>query len=282
MLTFTRESSSESQTLAIAGEVARCLRPRDVVALDGALGAGKTCFVRGLVAGLGGDPRHVSSPTFVLHQEYEVGNWDKGPEASRQQGGALSPQSSVLSPRAGRERASEIARVVHIDAYRMSGASDLESIGWDELLEADDLVIAIEWPTKVPQDALPRLRTIRIQFEVGWHGSPSRVGSPRLSEPEDPRRTCGSESRKDHDRSETCPTSPMRRLSFAIPTVIEERFTSLVRQTRQCRTCSGEITADNPFFPFCSERCKLADLGAWFSEKYTITRPLDQRDLEEG
>ena len=38
--------------------------------LYGDLGAGKTAFVRGLVAAAGGDPQDVSSPTFVLMQEY--------------------------------------------------------------------------------------------------------------------------------------------------------------------------------------------------------------------
>ncbi len=244
MLTFMRESSSESATLVIAGEVAKCLRPRDVIALDGALGAGKTCFVRGLVAGLGGDPRQVSSPTFVLHQAYEVGGL---PSPSGRGVGLRRAQSSR-----GEGSRSEISRIAHIDAYRMTGAHDLESIGWDELLEADDLIIAIEWPTKIPQDSLPRLRTIRIQFEVAGES--------------------------------------MRRLSFAIPSAITGRFTSLDREIRGCRTCGRKITADgstelaevNPFVPFCSERCKLADLGAWFSEKHSITRPLEQRDIEEG
>lgn len=64
-----RETASEEETERLAEELAARLRPGDVVALDGELGAGKTCFVRGLARGLGvEDP--VSSPTFTLMHAY--------------------------------------------------------------------------------------------------------------------------------------------------------------------------------------------------------------------
>jgi endogenous inhibitor of DNA gyrase (YacG/DUF329 family) len=34
-------------------------------------------------------------------------------------------------------------------------------------------------------------------------------------------------------------------------------------------------------FPFCSERCKMADLDRWFTEDYSISRPAHPDDLEE-
>ncbi|MCU6432336.1 DNA gyrase inhibitor YacG [Undibacterium sp. Jales W-56] len=39
-----------------------------------------------------------------------------------------------------------------------------------------------------------------------------------------------------------------------------------------CPTCGKKVawTSDNAFRPFCSERCKKIDLGAWAEEKYTI------------
>ena len=43
------------------------------MSLEGALGAGKTCFVQGLAEGLGVDPSGVSSPTFTLVHEYPGG-----------------------------------------------------------------------------------------------------------------------------------------------------------------------------------------------------------------
>src|SRR4051812_8257945 len=59
-------SDSPEQTQALAAAMAKTFRGGECVALHGDLGAGKTQFVRGLLRGLGGNPRTVSSPTFVL------------------------------------------------------------------------------------------------------------------------------------------------------------------------------------------------------------------------
>ena len=112
---------SEQETLEFAISFAKTLEQNAIVALDGELGAGKTCFVRGMCEGLGGDPRQVNSPTFTIMQEYEVANGK---------------------------------RLVHIDAYRLSGEDELEMIGWDELLQDRDAIIAIEWASKI-KNAIP-------------------------------------------------------------------------------------------------------------------------------
>ncbi len=40
---------------------------------------------------------------------------------------------------------------------------------------------------------------------------------------------------------------------------------------KKCPTCSKQVDwQDNPFRPFCSERCKLLDLGKWVSEEYRV------------
>jgi endogenous inhibitor of DNA gyrase (YacG/DUF329 family) len=44
-----------------------------------------------------------------------------------------------------------------------------------------------------------------------------------------------------------------------------------------CPICKKEVALTDPFMPFCSERCKLIDLGNWASEKYVISTPLDRR-----
>jgi len=119
-------SRSEAETEAFGARLARALGPGDVVAMRGELGAGKTRFVRGLVRGLGGEPSRVSSPTFVLANHYSLPG--------------------------GRE-------LVHMDAYRMRSEEDLESIGWESMLESG-AVIAIEWPERIER-ALPPER-----FEV--------------------------------------------------------------------------------------------------------------------
>jgi tRNA threonylcarbamoyladenosine biosynthesis protein TsaE len=70
--TFTSHSLEE--TIAFAREWARTLQPNDVVGLRGDLGAGKTHFVKGLVAGRGSsDP--VTSPTFTILHEYGGERW---------------------------------------------------------------------------------------------------------------------------------------------------------------------------------------------------------------
>ena len=119
-----RHSAGPEDTERIGEALARRLAPGTVVTLEGELGAGKTCFVRGLARGLGADPSAVSSPTFVLEHRYATAD-----------GRAL----------------------VHIDAYRIRSAADLESIGFDELLAHGTSVVAIEWPSRISA-ALPAAR----------------------------------------------------------------------------------------------------------------------------
>ena len=108
------QSSSESATRAVGARIGRGLRPGDVVALVGPLGAGKTQLVKGIAAGAGvADPRTVNSPTFVIVNEY-----------------------------AGR------LPIFHVDAFRLDGAADLAAIGFDELC-SEEAVVVIEWADRV-------------------------------------------------------------------------------------------------------------------------------------
>ena len=50
----------------------------------------------------------------------------------------------------------------------------------------------------------------------------------------------------------------------------------------RCPICGASVGADNQTFPFCTARCRKIDLGKWLKEDYTISRPIEQRDLEEG
>lgn len=67
------ETRGEEETRAAGMRVARVLRGGERIGLSGELGAGKTCFVRGLAEGLGVDPAHVRSPSFTLVISYESG-----------------------------------------------------------------------------------------------------------------------------------------------------------------------------------------------------------------
>jgi tRNA threonylcarbamoyladenosine biosynthesis protein TsaE len=114
-------TNSSDETEALASRIAGVLQAGDALALRGPLGAGKTCFVRGLVAGVGLDRSLVSSPTFVIAQEYLDGM-------------AICP-------------------IVHIDAYRIHHVDELRSAGLEELW-ARDVITVIEWPEQI-EDALP-------------------------------------------------------------------------------------------------------------------------------
>ena len=65
-------SDSAEQTLSMAEKIGRILLPDSLLVLSGDLGAGKTVFAKGLALGLGIKER-ITSPTFMLAQEYESG-----------------------------------------------------------------------------------------------------------------------------------------------------------------------------------------------------------------
>ena len=48
----------------------------------------------------------------------------------------------------------------------------------------------------------------------------------------------------------------------------------------KCPICKKPVELGTPDFPFCSERCRLYDLGNWASEKYVISTPIQPDDPE--
>jgi len=48
----------------------------------------------------------------------------------------------------------------------------------------------------------------------------------------------------------------------------------------KCPICKKTIVPGDEFFPFCSERCKIIDLGNWASENYVISTPVQPSDSE--
>jgi uncharacterized protein len=46
----------------------------------------------------------------------------------------------------------------------------------------------------------------------------------------------------------------------------------------KCPICKKEVPPESIFFPFCSERCKIIDLGNWASEKYVVSTPIQPDD----
>jgi len=110
-------SHSTEETEALGYQLAEYLRPGDVIAYYGDLGAGKTAFTRGLARGLGCTGR-VSSPTFTIVNEHE---------------GRLP--------------------LFHFDMYRLGDEEELFDIGWEDYLRRGG-VCAVEWSERV-EGALP-------------------------------------------------------------------------------------------------------------------------------
>ena len=52
------------------------------------------------------------------------------------------------------------------------------------------------------------------------------------------------------------------------------------RDGPRCPICRKGVHTDDPFFPFCSERCKLIDLGRWLDGRYRIELPVEATDRE--
>ncbi len=114
------ESQSPEETVRLGEALGRLLAPGDVVALCGELGSGKTVLVRGIAGGLGCRAEEVHSPSFTLVNEYR----DAAEEGSGGQSG--------------------LARLAHVDLYRLESAEELAGIGWDHYLQAR-CVVAVEW-----------------------------------------------------------------------------------------------------------------------------------------
>ena len=119
-------TNKESETVREGEKLGRLLKPGDVVALYGTLGAGKTAFTRGVAAGLGIDTI-VSSPTFTIVNEY--------------------PGEVPL---------------FHFDMYRLESENELFDIGWDDYQDRGGVCV-VEWSEKVPGAFAPDTIVVKIE-----------------------------------------------------------------------------------------------------------------------
>ncbi len=126
-------AASVEEMLALGRAAAAGVAPGTVIALVGGLGAGKTHWTKGFVAGIGA-PVDVTSPTFGLVHEYR--------------GGRLP--------------------VFHFDFYRLETAAELLALGWDEYLDEGGVVI-VEWADRFPELLPPD--AVCLEFTVAADGS---------------------------------------------------------------------------------------------------------------
>ena len=103
-------SRSSEETIAKGREIAAGLRPPVMVMLSGELGSGKTTLTKGIISGLGAAPEEdVTSPTFTLVHVFH-----------------------------------NHCKVYHLDLYRVENFQDLESLGLEDAL-GEQAVVIVEW-----------------------------------------------------------------------------------------------------------------------------------------
>jgi len=122
---FKVRSNSADQTIHYGQKLSAALRERQVVVLEGALGGGKTTFVKGVLKGLGYRKR-VLSPSFTLIRRY----------------------------------ATKKFLVYHVDLYRL-GKRDTYGLGMDDFIYSPGTLTLIEWGNKIKADFD---RYIQIKF----------------------------------------------------------------------------------------------------------------------
>lgn len=132
-------SQSAEETFELGSQFSLQLRGGEILLLDGALGAGKTVFVKGLASGLDIDPEEVTSPSFTL-----------------------------VNPHQGR------LLLYHLDLYRLpEGPAAAAAVDLDELLSDTTSVIVVEWAERLGSYPLPdNVCHIKI---TGDGGDPRRI-----------------------------------------------------------------------------------------------------------
>jgi tRNA threonylcarbamoyladenosine biosynthesis protein TsaE len=119
---------NEQDTVRLGAALADVLPRGTTVALMGTLGAGKTRLVQAVAAALGNPPGSVTSPTFVLVNEYTAGR----------------------------------VPVYHFDTYRLKDETEFLALGPDEYFEADGITF-VEWADRFPTVLPPERLEVHIE-----------------------------------------------------------------------------------------------------------------------
>lgn len=124
-MSLTFETTDETHTKEIAEKLGELVEARDVILLDGNLGAGKTTFTKGLALGMGIE-QIIKSPTYTLIREYQKGRLP----------------------------------LYHLDVYRLEEAGG-EALGLEEYFYGDGVSV-IEWSTFIEEDLPTEFMKIAI------------------------------------------------------------------------------------------------------------------------
>ncbi|HLJ63335.1 MAG TPA: tRNA (adenosine(37)-N6)-threonylcarbamoyltransferase complex ATPase subunit type 1 TsaE [Stellaceae bacterium] len=140
---FSLDLPDEAATEALAAAFARRARRGDVIALQGGLGAGKTCFARAFIRALAGACEEVPSPTFTLLQIYEIPD---GPA------------------------------VWHFDLYRLKTAEEAFELGLEEGMSEG--ICLIEWPDRLGSLAPRGHLELRLEPGASEAARRARIQAP--------------------------------------------------------------------------------------------------------
>ncbi|MBI5698998.1 tRNA (adenosine(37)-N6)-threonylcarbamoyltransferase complex ATPase subunit type 1 TsaE [Candidatus Saganbacteria bacterium] len=123
---MVKETNSARETIKLGKNLGSNLKPGEILALSGQLGAGKTTLIQGIAEGLGVKD-YVTSPTFILINEYQ---------------GRLP--------------------FYHIDLYRLEDPEQIEELGISEYFEKDGIVV-IEWAERMGEQLPESAKQIKIE-----------------------------------------------------------------------------------------------------------------------
>jgi tRNA threonylcarbamoyladenosine biosynthesis protein TsaE len=116
--TYEFTTKSDADTIEVGRKLVKLLQPPQLIILRGELGTGKTTLVKGIAQALdAAEADEVTSPTFTLIHEYDGTQHGK------------------------------VVKLFHLDVYRLEGERQLETLGLDELL-TDNALVLVEWGEK--------------------------------------------------------------------------------------------------------------------------------------
>ena len=124
---FTIITKSPEETKNLGKDVSKLVKPGDILAFYGELGAGKTCFIQGISLGLEVKD-YVTSPSFTIINEYQ----GKVP-------------------------------IYHFDLFRLNNAEEILELGYEEYFYGEGLTV-IEWAEKIEQLLTKEHLKIEIKF----------------------------------------------------------------------------------------------------------------------
>ncbi len=142
----------------------------------------------------------------------------------------------------------EDGAIAHLDCYRFGDSDELEALGWDRVCD-DGSVRLVEWPE-------------RIDEVLGDEEADQSVCTITISHVDE----------------------GVRGFVIEVPDSWMERASAMALKARdavKCPVTGKAVHPECPSWPFVSEQARLSDLHGWMNEKFTITRPIEQADLDQ-